>query len=116
MQRNLEELLKTTIYNLIHKYPKAIREDIEDAVQSSLLRYLELYGSLDDITPQWLKLATYRKWLDIMKRNRRAIPSELMEELEMPCQQQLTDISLDTRHYKEVKNAADNLRLPDDLD
>lgn len=110
---NLEHIVNNTIKRLKQKFPSAVPEDLEDSVQSATLRYLELYGSCDNMTPAWLYLASYRRWLDLMRKNRRAVPSEQLEEYIIDDETTLVDIFNDTE-LEDVKAAARALLSSDD--
>lgn len=56
------------------KQPKARMVDIEDAVQTAILRYLEQAGTVDTLTTAWLTLVGYRLLINKYNHDKRVVP------------------------------------------
>lgn len=108
---SIEQITNNTFYKLQQRYQGAIREDLEDSIQSSLLTYLQKFGNLTTITAPWLYTTAKNKFIDAMRKNKKAIPFDCLEADAMveADGSVLTNIYLDTQ-WNEAREAANELR------
>lgn len=55
------------------KQPKARMADIEDAIQTAILRYLEKFGTVDTLTTAWLTLVGHRLLINKYNHDKRVV-------------------------------------------
>ncbi len=108
----LKKLSKETVLKLCRAYPTLPRQDVEDSVQSSFLKWLETHGNLDKLTPAWLYTAAKNKLIDIWRHNNRAVHN-LPERLADDGFTTFINIAQDSQR-KSVKQAAETLAYPEE--
>lgn len=72
-------LSKTT--NIIHTYlPEAQIADVEDAIQTACVKYLEKYNSLDNIAVSWLVRASINILIDTYRHDKKtcSLPGDII--------------------------------------
>ena len=108
----LQKLTDVTISRLKKKYPRTPVEDLEDCVQDRLLRYLESYGHLNSITPQWLWTSCVRYMIDKNRCREAKNVIGCLEQEVTPNSLTLIDISADSDD-PEVQALARQLAYPE---
>lgn len=91
--------LQTTLSkatNIIHAQLADVQlADIEDAIQSACVRYLEKYNSLDNISVSWLVRVAINILIDSHRRNKKScsLPRDILVKNDFIS---LTDMKLDS--------------------
>lgn len=103
----LSKLSRDMLVRLRKNFTDASRVDIEDAIQDALVKYLEKFGNLDNITPQWLYCAASRRLIDIYRHNSRSV-SGCPEQVSYDDGPTMVNIATDSQR-ESVRDAANTL-------
>ena len=103
----LRKLSRDMLIRLRKKFTYASRADIEDAIQDSMVKYLEKFGNLDNITPQWLYQAASNRLIDIYRHNSRST-SGCPEQVSYDDGPTMVNIAADSQR-EAVSDAANTL-------
>ena len=107
----LSKLTKLMVARLRKKYTGIAYQTIEDVVQDGLLKYLEAFGNLDNISENWLWVVCNRRLIDIWRHEKFSVPGA-PEQICLADGQSLVDIAVDSKR-EAIKTAAESLAYPD---